>query len=229
MAQITCKHPPSWQLYVAELVRQMGGYRQLVCLGAGTATTIEQAIAAELIEANGYNRKTYAPGPNVYSATNKRVESPAVNNSLQASGTSLQYDSSVLLFDSSPNANKGFVNTDVNVAGNAITIASHGLTNGEAIMITADPGSTLIGSLSGTTLYYAANVTANTFQVSTTADGSAIATFSNAGAGNMRLRYAKGRLVWVGNYGSVQTILDGASRTLTINTELHDSGYTVGV
>jgi hypothetical protein len=108
-------------------------------------------------------------------------------------------------------------------------VTAHGLANGDPIVLTADAGSTLAGGLTAGTLYYAAAITSDTFQVSTAADGSAIVDITSAGSGNMRLRYATGRLVWVGDYGSTQTILDGASRTITVNTELHNSGYTVGV
>jgi hypothetical protein len=229
MATVTCNHVPSWQLYVAELVRTMGTYRQVFCMGASTATTIEAVVAAELTEANGYNRKLYNPGTNSYSSGNKRVESPAVNNALVASGTSLQYDSTALIFNGASGANKGFTNANVDAGTNTITVTTHGLANGDAIVLTADAGSTLAGGLTAGTLYYAAAVTSDTFQVSTATDGSAIVDITNAGSGNMRLRYAKGLLVWVGPYGSTETIADGASRTITTNTELHNSGYTVGV
>ena len=229
MATVTCNHVSSWQLYVAELVRTMGSYRQVFCMGAGTATTIEAVVAAELVEANGYNRKLYNPGTNTYSSGNKRVESPAVNNALVASGTSLQYDSTALIFNGASTANKGFTNANVDASTDTITVTGHGLANGDAIVLTADAGSTLAGGLTAGTLYYAANITTDTFQVSTASDGSAIVNITSAGSGNMRLRYAAGKLVWVGNYGSTQTILDGASRTITTNTELHNSGYTVGV
>jgi hypothetical protein len=229
MATVTSKHVPSWQLYVAELVRAMGTYRQVLCLGAGSATTIEAVVAAELVEANGYNRKLYNPGANSYNSTDKRAEAPAVNNAIVASGTSLQYDSIALIFNGASTANKGFTNSNVDTSTDTITVTGHGLANGDAIVLTADAGSTLAGGITSGTLYYAANITTDTFQASTAADGSGIANLTSAGSGNMRLRYAAGKLVWVGDYGSTQTILDGASRTITINTELHNSGYTTGV
>src|SRR6476646_4163314 len=99
MATVTCNHVPSWQLYVAELMRNLGTYRLVFCLGAGTAATIEAVVAAELTETGGYGRKLYNPSTNSYSSGNKRVEAAAVNNSLAASGTSLQYDSVALILD----------------------------------------------------------------------------------------------------------------------------------
>lgn len=66
---------------------------------------------------------------------------------------------------------KSFAPAGVNTTTDTITITSHGLTNNTEVVF-ASTG-TLPGGLSGTTTYFVINATANTFQVSTSAGGSA--------------------------------------------------------
>lgn len=60
-------------------------------------------------------------------------------------------------------------------SGDVFTSYAHGLVNGNRVLLRAVVGSSLPTGLSATTLYYVVGITTDTFQVSTTLGGSAVA------------------------------------------------------
>lgn len=78
-------------------------------------------------------------------------------------------------------AAKTFVDADVSVSADTITIASHGFVNNDTIRLTTT-GTLPAGLATGTT-YYVVNATSNTFQLSATAGGAAVNITAAAGGG----------------------------------------------
>lgn len=78
-----------------------------------------------------------------------------------------------------------FIDGDVSVTNDTITITSHGLTNGDPVQFTTT--GTLPTGLSTGTTYYVVSATANTFKVSTTSGGSAVDITAASGGGTHTL------------------------------------------
>jgi hypothetical protein len=182
-------------------------------------------FAAELKAQNGYQRAAIVFGSDgVYSNTNKRHEMPLVTATYSAVGGALQFQTVFLIADGSPNAPKSFAAADVNASSNVITIASHGLTSGDEIMVDAEAGSTLPSGLSAGTLYKAIGVSTDNFQISS--DG-ATAIDIGAGSGTFRLRYANGKIHSFDV--STDSQLIQAGRTGDIYLTLAEANDTFGV
>lgn len=194
----------------------------------GRTSDKSAVIALECPEINGYGRKAYAPAAGTYdTGTDQRYELPPTIVTFSAVGGAITWDCYAILENPSANANK--VITLVDPATDTLTAAGHGLVAGEEVMVTVDSGGTLPGGVSGTTIYYAAAIAADTLKLSTTADGLNIVDITSAGSGTLRLRYAKGNLVLFRKADSAQTIADGASASPQLAINVMNSGSGTGV
>lgn len=70
---------------------------------------------------------------------------------------------------------KGFATVDPTLANNQFLAPGHGLSNTNTLFVYSEFGSTLTAPLATGTLYYVINAATNTFQLSTTSGGSAVA------------------------------------------------------
>lgn len=170
--------------------------------------TITEVIASEVDSNFGYLRQllSFSNGTfagNVY-------QEGQVTVSITANGGSITFNCYAIIESGSPRSN-----LPVTVAGNTFTTATpHLLIQDEAIVFSGD---TLPTGIAAQTLYYATNISGNSFQVAASPGGSAIA-LSSAGF-NVRLRYAKGSLAgFLMDTGGTQvTIPAGATRSFPIN------------
>lgn len=171
--------------------------------------TMADVVAGELLEVGGYERYHYEIllEDLSFDALTNRAIAPLRQWTISASGQSLQWAGVVLCANASPNSNAV---ATADVGTDTITVAAHGLTNGEAVLFTS-PGSVFGGLVAGQ-IYFAANTTTNTLQLEEAVGGGIVA-LTSTGAGEVRLRYAKGEIVAGFTYDSLQTIFDGASQT----------------
>lgn len=196
--------------------------------GISRASTKAAVIALECPQINGYSRQSYTPAAGTYdTGTDQRYELPPTVATFSAVGGGINWDAYAVLENPSVNANK--VVTLVDATADTLTAVGHGLTAGEEIMATVDAGGTLPGGISGSAIYYAASLTADTFKLSTTADGLTIVDITSTGSGTIRLRYAKGDLVLFRKMDTAQTIAAGASVSPQLALNFMNSGSATGV
>lgn len=83
-----------------------------------------------------------------------------------------------------------FVDADVSVGADTITLTAHGMANDTAVTLTSS--GTLPGGFSSGTTYYVVSTAANTFQLSATVGGAAVNITSAAGGGTHRATTGSG-------------------------------------
>ena len=188
----------------------------------GDASTVADIVKQELVEQYGYTRVQYNPGMGAYDAAQSRYEMPGVTIPLNATGGAIQYDRAVLLANAHPTANKIFT---ANAATNRLTVTAHGLSNGDAVVPSSDPASTLPTGMSAIA-YYAKAIDANTVELYTESALTNIVDFSDAGSGTLRLRYAQGFFEFYEVIGS-STIPDGSTQSLVVYFNVAGSGVDV--
>ena len=93
-------------------------------------------------------------------------------------------------------------------------------------MITPGAGGAIPSALSGTTIYQAIVVNANTISVST--DGTTPLAWTGA-SGDLQLRYAAGRIYWLDVAGQPITRNVGQKITLNIDEAYANMTYGAGV
>jgi len=186
----------------------------------GRANTIADFVSAELLPVNGYSRVSVTLTAGTYNPTNQRDELPTPSANFTASGGTLAWQTAFLLADASSQASQSFTNS--NISGSVITINSHGFSNGDQLVFTADTLSTLPSGLTAGTLYTVTSATTNTFQLSGV---SAI----GAGSGTFRARSANGTPVALMIETSPITLLNGQPYNYLIPIVGMNAGYTNGV
>lgn len=222
----------------AELARVMsaaysGKVLTAALVNAATAPATDDGIAAwlqyELTESsNGYARfQSSALTGGSYSATNTRYEQDSVSVEFSASGGNLTYSHVVLMVDAAADGQAGgaiTATTDVDPATDVITVASHGLTDGDAVTITADSGGTLPGGLTAGTLYYVDSVTSSTITLHTAAAVAAgnIVNLTSTGSGTLRLRKCAGSVYGVLAENAAVTISNGQSIGYSVKLAVND-------
>lgn len=174
----------------------------LLCVvdpGAGIAdlltdsSTHAQVIARESTIAGAGRVLKSVTDVGVWDTVDGRWEVPAIEFLLEAPFASFDYYQLFTVVNGSLNRPKSFASADINIASDTVTIANHGLANGEAFVITLQPGSLLPAPLNTDPqpfIYTALNISTNTFQISK--DGVSAVNLSGTGTGSFWLKYAKG-------------------------------------
>lgn len=186
-------------------------FRMLLLSGSVTnASTWVQILGAELTETNGYSRQTitFSAG-NLVSNT---VTFDSNTAQVTASGSNLTFDSVVLVADAASTANKSVVS--MTASTDYINVASHGLSNGDAVMFTG--AGTIATGLSKDTIYYVRDISGNDFKVEATVGGGAINLTADS-SGSLLCRYANGWAEIYETYGSTQTILTSVPHSFVIH------------
>lgn len=192
-----------------------------------TSTPTDVAIA-ELKTVNGYARTAATFEQGLISVSNRRYDFPTETGSLEASGATLQFQTVILMANANSRANTLFnAATDVDATANTITIANHGLSNGEDILLTTEPASSLPGGLAANTTYKALSVTTNTFQVSS--DGLNSIDIAAVGSGQLRLRYVPKIIVGLEEFDEPQLIQSGREFFYDLSIAVSNATYGVGL
>jgi hypothetical protein len=202
-------------------------------VNATTAPATDASIATwlqhELVEStNGYARfQSSSLTGGSYSAANGRYEQDAVSVEFSASGGNLTYTHVVLLLDAAADGQAGgaiTATTDVDPATDVITVASHGLTDGDAVTVTADSGGTLPGGLSAGTLYYVDSVTSSTITLHTAtpvAAGNKV-NITSTGSGTLRIRKCAGSVYGILSETSQVTVSNGQTIGYSVKLAVND-------
>lgn len=222
----------------AELARVMseaysGKVLTAALVNAASAPSTEAGIATwlqhELVEGtNGYARfQSAALTVGTYSATAARQEQSSVAVEFAATGGSLNFTHVVLLLDAAADGQAGgpiTASTDVNPSTDVITVASHGLTDGDAVTVTADSGDTLPGGLTAGTLYYVDSVTSSTITLHTAtpvASGNRV-DITSTGSGTLRVRKCNGNVYGVLTENAAVTVSDGQTIGYSVKLAVND-------
>lgn len=222
----------------AELARVMSaGYSGKVLtaalVNAATAPSSNASIASwlryELTESvNGYARfQSSALTGGTYVTSTARYEQSTIAVEFSASGGSLTYTHVVLLLDAPSDGQAGAAitaSTAVDPATDVITVADHGLSDGAAVTVTADSGSTLPGGLTAGTLYYVDSVSTSTITLHTAtpvATGNKI-DLTSTGSGTLRVRKCAGSVYGVLTESSAVTITDGQKIGYSVKLAVND-------
>ena len=226
----------SWLLYRTRLqfglvaAPSSSQFRILVCNGAswGSGATKATIVATEIKQEFAYSRTAFTLDSNAiaYDAIERRIETPDFEFTLSPVGDLIQFNALALMSGASANANKPI--TAVTLGTSRFTCVAHGLTEGEEVLITQDPGGEMPGGINESTIYYAKNITTDTFQVSATSGGSAI-TFTTAGSHPLTLRYAKGSIVAGYRHDLSVTVDDGGSQRFTFKLLELNPASAIGV
>lgn len=222
----------------AELARVMSaGYNSKVLTAAlvyaPSAPATDAGLAAwlqyELTEgANGYARfqsPTLTGGS--YSATAQRYEQSPIEVEFSASGGTLTYTHVVLLLDAAADGQAGgalTASSAVDPSTDVITAASHGLSDNDAVTLTADSGGTLPGNLYAGTLYYVDSVTSSTLTLHSAtpvASGNKI-NITSTGSGTLRIRKCAGSIYGVMTESAAVTISDGQTVGYSVKLAVND-------
>jgi hypothetical protein len=202
-------------------------------VNAVTAPAVDAGIASwiqfELTEGtNSYARfQSAALTVGSYSATAGRQEQTAVAVEFAASGGSLNYTHVVLLLDAAADGQAGAgitATTDVNPSTDVITVASHGLADGDAVTVTADSGGTLPGGLTAGTLYYVDSVTSSTITLHTAtpvASGNKV-NITSTGSGTLRVRKCNGSVYGILTENAAVTVSDGQTIGYSVKLAVND-------
>lgn len=158
-----------------------------------------------------------------YDPSDGRWEMPTIDVIESATTTAVEFYQWFALVDGSANRPVSFASTAIDVGTNRVTIASHGLSNGEPFVLVPGAGGTLPAPLASDAqpyLYYALSVTTNDFQVSR--DGIATVDLTTQGSGDIWLKYAKGQVERLCTYDELQTLNPGQSITYQISLTNRD-------
>lgn len=200
---------------------------------AATAPATDAGIATwlqyELTEGvNGYARfQSPALTGGSYSATNGRYEQDSVSVEFSATGGNLTYTHVVLLLDAAADGMAGdgiTATTAVDPATDVITVASHGLSDGAAVTVTADSGGTLPGGLSAGTLYYVDSVTSSTITLHTAAAVAAgnRVNITSTGSGTLRIRKCAGSVYGILSETAQVTVSNGQTIGYSVKVAVND-------
>jgi hypothetical protein len=202
-------------------------------VNAASAPATNDSIAAwlryELSDgSNGYGRfQSSALGAGSYDNTDARWEQSAVSVEFSASGGNLTYTHVVLLLDAPATGQAGAALTAssaVNASTDVITVASHGLSDGDAVTLTIDTGGTLPGGLTAGTLYYVDAVTSSTITLHTATPVGAgnKVDITSTGSGTLRVRKCAGSVYGILTESASTTIVNGQAVTYQVTLAVDD-------
>ncbi len=165
-----------------------------VCLSSQSLafdSTPETAFSSELLPINGYQRIKSALADTDPTKIGSSLELPAIRASFTASSGTLTWQSAFVILGGSDISAKSFVTADVNPTADTITLAAHGLVNGDRLMFSGDA---LPGGISAGVRYYVRAVSVNSVSLYTDAGLTALVNISSSGSGTMQARYASGTI-----------------------------------
>lgn len=195
----------------------------LICNGNITDTSSKAAVIASEIISDSYARFNAVIGSeSTYDADNKQHKMPAINWNAQFD-ESIQFNCAVILSGA-----KNLANQPVSATPGTPTIFTttdpHELAQGEEIVITADTSGALPSGLDSSVIYYVSNIISSTqFRVCTNPVQSSEVALTSSGT-NLRLRYAKGRLVGFRIEDAVETVL--ANQPVSWSFSLTGAAYS---
>jgi|GEM_PF-2756034 len=148
----------------------------------------------------------------------------AVTVGLTPTSTAIAFQTAVLIGngDATSSQTVGSVNTGTGV----VTLNAHGYSNGQNLVFFANSGGSLPGGISANTLYVVANVTTNTFTLTTTS-GSAVS-FTSAGS-NFQAGSANGYLINYNVFSSIQTVQPNVTFDITFDFADYNGAYGSGI
>lgn len=202
-------------------------------VNAATAPSVDAGIASwlqyELPEGtSGYARfQSTALTGGSYSATAQRYEQTPIAVEFSATGGALTFSHVVLLLDAAADGQAGAgltASSAVDPATDVITVASHGLSDGDAVTVTVDAGGTLPGGLTAGTLYYADSVTSSTITLHTAtpvASGNKV-NLTSTGSGTLRIRKCAGSIYGILTETAAVTIADGQTIGYSFKLAVND-------
>lgn len=201
-------------------------YRVLLCSAGslGRTSSVVDIISTELIQSNGYEPKSYAPGAGSWDAGQLRYEMPDISPVYTASGGSLQFNTVVLWQGRTGAANKPVMGA--NPATERLTVTAHGGTNGDKVLMTSTVANP--DGISDTTLYYLKSIDVDTIELYSDAGLTSLVSFADAGSGDITLRFANGYPALIQDYGDI-TLLDGQSQTIIVSWAFYNGGDVSGV
>lgn len=222
----------SWIEYSVELLYGNDGsvaapnknnFYGLICNGSITDTSLKAAVIASEITSDSYARFNATIGADSsYDATNKRFAMPVINWNAQFN-EAIQFNCAVIVSGAKNIASKP-VSATPGTPTVFTTTDPHQLTQGEEIMITADLSGALPSGLDSSTIYYVSSVISSTlFRICTNPLQPSEVALTSSGT-NLRLRYAKGRLVGFRLEDAVENVL--ANQPVSWSFGLVGSAYS---
>jgi len=187
---------------VAEEIRTSFTHRAILC-NSGTAIDESTSLAAilntEAIQTTlGYNSQVVTFSTSTYNGTTNRQEYPVVTVTFSEDSGGSGYDYNYLVILSGAPANRQKTITAIDTSTNRLTITSHGITNGDRVVIRSTGG--IPAGISGTTLYYAKFIDVNTIELYTDAGLTSIVDITGTGTGTIRLQYGNGTYAYSQSY-----------------------------
>jgi hypothetical protein len=191
-------------------------FKLILCNGSISQTsTWETILGLELTETNGYVRDLVTFNAGSVNANIASFGSPQTE--FTASGASLNYNNAVLIANGSTTSNKSVVS--MSESTDLIEVTGHGLSLNDAVMFTGD--GTIATGLSKDTIYYARDISTDTFKVSATNGGAAIDLTADS-SGSLLLRYANGfPLIYA---TGTEEILSGQTFKIDVNWNWQNTG-----
>lgn len=222
----------SWVEYSVELLYGNDGsvaapnknnFYGLICNGNITDISSKAQIIASEIISDSYARfNAVIGGQSSYDAESKQHKMPAINWNAQFD-ESIQFNCAVIMAGAKNIANKTVTATP-GTPTIFTTTNSHQLLQGEEVVITADNSGTLPSGLDSNVIYYVSSVISNTqFRICTNLSQASEVGLTSSGT-NLRLRYAKGRLVGFRAEDSIETVL--ANQPVSWSFGLVGSAYS---
>lgn len=187
------------------------------------SSSILDFLSTEVV-GNGYARQPIAfASDGAYNPAQNRHEMPQATPQITAAGGSITFRTIFILYNARAESRVSFPGSAVDTGANTITVAGHGLANGEPIGFSDDGILGMIGGLAINTLYQAINVTANTFQVSS--DGLTPIDLTSAGGGPYNLLYAKGGVRSFQIGAANKTIASGSTERVVFDAAVLEGTY----
>jgi hypothetical protein len=184
----------------------------ILCNGNIDDISSKGAVFASEIEktpTNGYTRfNPVFSQAAFYDSSNKRFQMPVVTWTVSLP-EAIQYNATVLIADGRSESNAS-VTVTTGTPG-IFTLVSHGLGTNEEVVITADSGGSMPGGVTSGQIYYVEYIDGDNFSIKTTTSSAAV-DIASAGS-DVRVGYAKGKLVAIRNEDSVLTLAASAPRS----------------
>lgn len=224
----------AFNVTLADLVKaQSAPFRIMVAKDVDMTNSIEEIFAAESpnIQARPTFTATYAAD-----ATDKRAEGTDTQT-ITASGGTLTYNRIFLLMtttaDGTPSTTgpQSFTNSGVNASTDTITLAGHGFSDDDRVIIVAASGSTLPGGLPNPpAIKYVGSSTTDTFQLYDAAGAAGLVDIVSTGSGTFYAIAANGLPMGFSTEATDVTLGDGATKDIVLDAYwMRVAGTTTGV
>lgn len=189
-----------------------------------TGTNDKQNFFIKELTDSAYSRQTYTPSTSSYDGTNRRVTRTTTPIGVSP-GTSLTYQAIALVYGGRSGKKPSVVTP--NVSPDTFTLSSHGLSNGEEVIIYSVGGSRPTGI--SNVIYYAKSIDTNTFEIYSDVGLTTKVTFTDAGSGTIYVNYCRGIVMGFAIHDVQQTILSTQTSTINSNIGFTNTNYAVGV